>query len=41
VLAPLAAVLHLLDGLAFGGSCIELHAVPTRKTVAASPASVE
>lgn len=31
LLAPLAALLHLLDGLAFGGSCIEIHAVPTRE----------
>ena len=29
LLGPLAAGLHLLDGLAFGGSCIEVHAVPT------------
>ena len=29
LLTPLAAALHILDGLAFGGSCIEVHAVPT------------
>jgi len=31
VLAPLAAALHLLDGLAFAGSCIEVHAIPTEQ----------
>jgi SAM-dependent methyltransferase len=41
LLGPLAAALHLLDGLAFGGSCIELHAVPAAKTVAARPPVVE